>query len=219
VTFIRRTYAHLAGAILAFAGIEALLLMTSLGQSTTLALLSMGKFGILLYLLLFMGAGTMANAMAHARDRSSQYLGLGLFVLLQAIICLPLLYIAAYSSAFAGQHIIAKAGLMTLGVFAGLSMAVFVTRQDFSYLGPILCVVTWLAIAAIFAAIIFGFDLGLWFSFALLALAAAYIIYDTSNVLHHYATDQYVGASLQLFASVALLFRVILRILMESRRN
>jgi FtsH-binding integral membrane protein len=76
-----------------------------------------------------------------------------------------------------------------------------------------------LAIAVIFCAVIFGFDLGLWFSFALLGLASAYIIYDTSNIMHHYAPHQYVGAALELFASVALLFRVILRIMMESRRN
>jgi uncharacterized protein len=123
---------------------------------------------------------------------------------------------------FKDQHLIAKAGLLTMGVFAGLSMAVFVTRQDYSFLGPILCVAGWLALGLILIAMLFpgsGLALGTWFSFAMVGLAAAYIIYDTSNVLHHYRTDQYVGASLQLFASVALMFYYILRIMLESNRR
>ena len=66
---------------------------------------------------------------------------------------------------------------------------------------------------------LFGLSLGLWFSFAMVGLAAAYIIYDTSNVLHNYRTDQHVGAALELFASVALMFYYILRIFMSERRS
>jgi hypothetical protein len=130
------------------------------------------------------------------------------------VIFLPLLYIA--DRYFAGQHVIAQAGLMTLAVFGGLTMAVFITRQDFSFLGPILCVISWLVLGLILIAVLFGISLGTWFSFAMVGLASAYIIYDTSNVLHHYRTDQYVGAALELFASVALLFWYILRIIMNS---
>jgi hypothetical protein len=64
----------------------------------------------------------------------------------------------------------------------------------------------------------FGFDLGLVFSGGMIVLAAVAILYGTSKVLHNYASDQYVGASLELFASVALLFWYILRILLGSRR-
>ena len=70
------------------------------------------------------------------------------------------------------------------------------------------------AFGVIVAAMIFGFSLGLLFSFALVALACGYILYDTSNVLHHYRTDQHVAASLELFASVTMLFWYILRVLM-----
>jgi FtsH-binding integral membrane protein len=44
-------------------------------------------------------------------------------------------------------------------------------------------------------------------------------LYDTSNVLHRYRTEQYVAASLALFASVALLFWYILRLMMSMRRD
>ena len=46
---------------------------------------------------------------------------------------------------------------------------------------------------------------------------AAAILYDTSNVLHHFPEDRYVGAALQLFASVALMFWYVLRLFMSSR--
>jgi FtsH-binding integral membrane protein len=48
-------------------------------------------------------------------------------------------------------------------------------------------------------------------------VASGYILYHTSNVMHHYHTDQYVAASLALFASVALLFWYVLRLFMASR--
>jgi FtsH-binding integral membrane protein len=52
----------------------------------------------------------------------------------------------------------------------------------------------------------------------MIALAGASILYDTSKVLHEYPQDRYVGASLQLFASVALLFWYVLRLFL-GRRN
>jgi FtsH-binding integral membrane protein len=51
----------------------------------------------------------------------------------------------------------------------------------------------------------------------MVALAGASILYNTSNVLLHYPEDRYVGAALQLFGSVALMFWYVLR-LMNSRR-
>lgn len=218
VAFIRKTYAHLAGAILAFAGIETLLFMS--GAADSIVPMLFGSRGAMLVLMLvFIGGGYLAQYWAQAATtKAMQYAGLGLYVVLQAIIILPLLYIAV--NFVNDKTIIPKAGLLTLGVFAGLSMAVFFTGKDFSFIRPALVVFSWLAVAFIACAIIFGLSIGTWFSFAMVGLAAAYIIYDTSNVLHHYRPDQYVGASLQLFASVALMFYYILRIfLSNSNRN
>jgi FtsH-binding integral membrane protein len=60
-----------------------------------------------------------------------------------------------------------------------------------------------------------GFSLGIFFMGAMVAFAAAYILYDTSNVMKHYRTDQHVAASLALFASVALMFWYMLQLLMS----
>ena len=59
--------------------------------------------------------------------------------------------------------------------------------------------------------------IGLLFSGAMVVLAGGYTLYYTSNVLHHYRTDQHVAASLALFSAVALMFWYILRIFMSRR--
>jgi FtsH-binding integral membrane protein len=219
VAFIRRTYLHVAGAILVFTGLETLLLGTSLGEQFIHTMFARGGSGAMLVLmLLFIGGGYLAQYWAHAATtRAMQYAGLGLYVLLEVAIFLPLLYVA--NNYFPDQHVIAKAGIMTLTIFGGLTMAVLFTRQDFSFLGPILGVISFGVLGLIICAMLFHLDLGLWFSFAMVGLAAAYIIYDTSNILHRYRTNQEVGAALELFASVALLFWYILRIVMESSRR
>ena len=72
-----------------------------------------------------------------------------------------------------------------------------------------------LALVAILGGIFFGFELGTWFSVAMIGFAGGAILYDTSNVLHHYPEDRYVGAALRLFASVAMMFWYVLRLFMS----
>lgn len=217
VAFIRKTYGHVAGAILAFAAISAILIRGGFAESIIQTLFA-GRAAMFLLMALFIGGGYLAQYWAQAStSRAMQYAGLGLYVLLQVIIFLPMLYIADQSPQFQGTYVIPKAGLATLGIFAGLSMAVFFTGKDFSFLGPILSVAGWLVLALIASSFFFPINLGTWFSFGMVGLAAAFIIYGTSNVMLHYRADQYVGASLQLFASVALMFFYILRIFMSAR--
>jgi FtsH-binding integral membrane protein len=211
--FIRRTYAHLAGAILAFMGIEALLLNV-VGAEQIFGVLGASRFSWLIVLVAFMAAGWIARVWAHSESSPAmQYLGLGLYVVAEAVIFLPLLYLA---SRLTDPKVIPTAAIMTLGVFGGLTLAVFVTGKDYSFLRPILSVAVMVALGVIIAACLFGFSLGMLFSFAMVALASGYILYDTSNVMLHYRTDQHVGAALELFASVALLFWYILRIVMAT---
>jgi FtsH-binding integral membrane protein len=61
---------------------------------------------------------------------------------------------------------------------------------------------------------IFGFSLGLIFSFAMVGFMSAYILYETSQVMLNFPTNKHVAAALMLFSSVATLFFYILRILM-----
>jgi FtsH-binding integral membrane protein len=213
-SFIRRTYMHLAGALFVFALMETYLVMSGAGAAIAQTMLG-GRYSWLIVLGAFMGISMLAQWWANSQTSSAmQYLGLALYVVAQAIIFLPLLFMANYT---AGGDVIVKAGIVTLGLFLGLTATVFLTRKDFSFLGPILTIGGFVALAFIFSGIVFGFSLGSVFAFIMVAFAGAAILYETSNILHHYRPNQHVAASLSLFASVALLFWYILRIFMGSR--
>ncbi|MGI9036101.1 MAG: Bax inhibitor-1/YccA family protein, partial [Pyrinomonadaceae bacterium] len=213
--FIRKTYTHLAGAIAAFVLLEAFLISSGIGGLLARAMVAGGSLGWFVVLAVFIGISTVATSWANSQtSKGMQYLGLGLYTAAEAIIFLPLLFIASYE---AGASVILQAGIVTLGLFLGITAVVFLTRKDFSFLGPVLTIGGFIALGFIAINLIFGFSLGNVFAFAMVAFAGAAILYQTSNILHQYRTDQYVAASLALFASVALLFWYILRIF-SSRR-
>ncbi len=214
-SFIRKTYLHLAGAILAFTFIEFFIFSSGKAFALTETMLG-GRWSWAIVLLAFMGISMLAQYWANSHaSKALQYAGLAVFTVAEAIIFVPLLFLVAIRSN--SYEIFAQAGITTLGLFLGLTAVVFLTKKDFSFLGPILMIGGFVALGFIFSGIIFGFGLGNIFSFAMVAFAGGAILYDTSNILHRYRTDQHVAASLSLFASVALLFWYILRIFMGSR--
>jgi FtsH-binding integral membrane protein len=212
--FIRKTYIHLAGAILAFVGLQFALFSTGLASEIAITMLG-STWSWLMVLAAFMGVSMLANWWATSQtSKGMQYLGLGLYTVAEAIIFVPLLFIAQVR---AGGGVILEAGVITLGLFMGITAVVFLTKKDFSFLGPILMIGGFVAMGFIVASIAFGFSLGTVFAFVMVAFAGASILYETSNVMHRYNTNQHVAASLSLFASIALLFWYILRIFMGSR--
>lgn len=214
--FITKTYLHLAGAVAAFVALEAVLLNLP-GIDGMVQLMVSGRWSWLIVLGAFMLVSTIANNWAQSTTSlSTQYFGLALYVVAQAIICVPLLWVA---QRFAGPQVIPSAALITGVMFSGLTAVVLFTRKDFSFLRSVLMFAGFAALGMIVVAAIFNFELGVIFTCALIALACGYILYDTSNVLHHYRTDQYVAASLALFASVILLFYYVLRLLMSLKRD
>ena len=211
VAFIRRTYQHLAMAVLAFVALEWIFFRTGVAERLTATMLG-GRWSWLLVLGGFMAVSWIAQRWADTQaSRQMQYLGLAVYVVAEAIIFVPILYIASR----VGDTVIPTAGLITTLLFGGLTTVAFTTRKDFSFLGSILKIGGFIAMGVIVASIGFGFNLGLLFSAVMVAFAAAAILYSTSNVLHRYHPEQYVAASLSLFASVALLFWYVLRIVMS----
>ncbi len=210
--FLMRVYGHLVGAIALFTLIEVFFFKSGLAFSIAQALLGVNW---LLVMGGFMVSAWLARGMAaRAGSLGTQYFGLGLYVLAQAIIFAPLLYIA---NSYTGGGVIQSAAVITLLGFAGLTAIVFQTRKDFSFLGGMLRWAGIMALVAIIAAILFGFELGTWFSVGMIALAGGAILYDTSNILRYWPNDRYVGASLELFASVAMMFWYVLRLLMSRK--
>ncbi len=209
--FIRKTYLLLAAAIMAFIVVEGFLFMSGAANMIANVIFSGGSMGWLLVLGLFMGVSYLANKWAVSEvSPLTQYLGLGVFIVAEAIIFVPLIFMATYYSD--DGAVLIKAGITTLGLFMGITATVFITRTDFSFLGPIVAIGGFAALGFIVSSAIFGFSLGSVFAFVMVAFAGTAILYNTSQVLHQYNPKQYVAASLTLFAGIALLFWYILTI-------
>ena len=208
--FLVRTYAHLLGAILAFAGLEVFLFQSGIAYVIANAMLS----NWLLVLGGFMLVSWFASrTAAQAESRPAQYAALAATVAIQAIIFVPLLAIANQVA----PGTIASAAWVTLMGFTALTALVVFTGKDFSFLGSLLKWGGIVALVAIVSAVLFGFELGTWFSVAMIAFAGAAILYDTDKVLNRYPEDRHVSAAIELFASVALMFWYVLRLFMSRR--
>ena len=230
VRFIRLTYLHLFLAIAVFAGLEYLFLRTSIGTPVQkLVLWPMMKFGGRLgwgiILAAFVGGGYVAERWAMSDvSKGMQYLGLAFYVVLEALIFIPLLLIAEvkaaeYAIKYGSEaHFIRDAALITMALFGGLTVSVFVSKKDFSFLRSGLFAGAGVAAGLIVMSLVFGFQLGMVFSAAMIVLAGGYVLYYTSQVLAHYRPSQHVAASLALFSAVALMFWYVLRLLMRLRQ-
>lgn len=232
--FIRLTYLHLMGAILGFIAIEYFLLKTTGGQKIAKPLVDFAlgtpetgpaprwHWGVVLAVF------TLLSFVAHylaenTRSKPLHYLGLVLYTIGEALIFVPLLTIVVWvtadmvASGKGDPNIIRDAAYITLGVFGALTASVFITKKDFSFLRTALVVGGAAAAGLIVLSLVFGFNLGIVFSIAMVLLAAGQILYETSQIMAHEDPENYVGASLSLFASVALLFWYVIRILLKLR--
>jgi FtsH-binding integral membrane protein len=213
--FITKTYLHLAGAVALFVVLEAVLLQLP-GIEGLVRLMIGSQISWLIVIGLFMFVSYIAQNWAQsAINPATQYMGLGLYVVAEAVIFVPLLYMAKRLDP--SGAIIMSAAVATLGLFTALTAVVFFTRKDFSFLRTFLVFGGIAAMGLIVVAMLFHFVLGPIFIYAIIALACGYILYHTSNVLHEYRIGQHVAASLALFASVALLFYYILLLFMSRR--
>lgn len=211
--FYKKTYLHVALSILAFIGVETILLKTV--PAELIAMMFAQRYIWLLIIGVFWLASVLASKWSLSQSKSTQYLGLGFYILLEAVIFMPLLFIATNMTG--GTNVIFQAATLTIAMFAGISAVAFTSKRDFSFLRNIIVIGGFISIGLIVGGMIFGFNLGLWFSVGMVILASATILYQTSKLKDSYGTNQYVGAALQLFASIMLLFWYILSILMNRR--
>jgi len=157
----------------------------------------------------------LASRIAHnAESLAVQYFALAGYVVAEGLIFAPMLLVAQLFA----PGTIQAAATITLLAFTALTVIVHVTRRNFSFLGSFLTFGGVAAVGTIVAGAAFGFQLGTFFSVAMVVLAGGSILHDTSKVLHTYPEDRYVGAALQLFAGVALMFWYVMRLFLSSRR-
>jgi FtsH-binding integral membrane protein len=207
-TFIWKCYAHVVGAILAFAAVSVYFYQS--GTSERLLPIMINAWWAVLgaFILVSWGASHIAHKI---ESKNLQYAAFAALVVAEALIFAPMLYYAAITN----PGIIESAvGVTVLGC-GGLVAVAMITRKDFSFMRGMLVWVGMLAMVAIVASLIFGFELGTWFSVGMIGFAGAAVLYDTSNIMHHYPEDRYVAASMALFASIALMFWYILRLFMS----
>ncbi|MBT8326284.1 MAG: Bax inhibitor-1 family protein [Bacteroidia bacterium] len=211
VAFYRKTYLHVALAFLVFLVLEVIFLNTPAIVSVGLKMTQGWTW--LIVLGAFMLVTNFAEKWArNAQNKRTQYIGFGVYILAEAFIFVPLLFMAKYYGG--GDAMLQQAFLVTLFLFIALSAVVFLTKKDFSFLRSAIAVGSIVAIGIIIAGIAFGFDLGLVFSGFMVLLAAASILYQTSNLVHHYTSGQYVAAALGLFASFMLMLWYIIQFFM-----
>lgn len=215
--FIRKTYGHLAGAIGLFVVLEALFLKMGLG-AVALQLLGKSSFSWLIVLGGFMMVSWVAEKWAtSSTSLATQYAGLALYTVAEALIFLPLIMMAMMMTG--DGSLLVQAGFITGAMVLGITLVAFTTKKDFSFLGGFLKIGGLVALGLIVASFFLPVTLGLWFSGAMIIFASVAILYSTSNLIHRYHTDQYVAASLSLFAGVALLFWYVLQFLMSFGRD
>ena len=212
VAFYKKTYSHLAGAVLLFILVETLFFQ--IPAIVNFALSLTGGISWLLLLGGFMLVTNYAERLAiSSDDKQMHYAGLVLYVVAEAFIFIPLIFIAMAVADGGAFNILYQAAILTVSLFTALSAIVFMTKKDFSFLKSALTIGFFIALGLIVAGTLFGFNLGLWFSVGMVVLASGSILYQTSNMVHKYQEHQYVAASLGLFASLMLLFWYILSIL------
>lgn len=206
--FIWKVYAHVIGAILAFAAVEAYLISSGIAMNIAPAMVNNWMMTLGAFMLVGWGASHVAHRL---ESTAAQYAAFALLVVAEAVIFSPAILVAQMTQP---GVIESAAGVTLIGSF-GLVATAMITRKDFSFLRGIMVWVGMLALVGIFSSIIFGFQLGTWFSVAMIGFAGAAVLYDTSNIMHHYPQDRYVAAAMALFASIALMFWYVLRLFMS----
>jgi len=207
--FLSATYRHLLGAVMAFVGLEVFFYYS--GIMFVVAPIMASNW--LIVLGGFMLLGWLSSYFTRrSTSPQMQYVEMGVTVLLQAVIFMPLLLVAVV---YSDPSVLPNAVLMTLITFGVLTAIVSKSGKDFSFLGPFLAIIGLAALAAIIGSIVFSVTLGFYFSLAMVVFAAAVVLYETSKVIHQYRPGQHVMAATGLFASVALLFYYILMTLVN----
>ena len=209
--FIWKCYAHVVGAILALIAVE-YYLFTSGAANQIAAVMGQSR---LMVVIGFIGLSWGAAHVAHRiESTAAQYAAFAMYVVLWGVMFVPILGMAMLYGQERGINIIEDAATVTVFGSAALIATAMITRKDFSFLRGIMVWGFFIAMGLILASLAFGWNLGTWFSVAMIAFAGAAVLYDTSNIMHHYPQDKYVAASMALFASIALMFFYVLRFLM-----
>ena len=164
-------------------------------------------------LLVMLGAVMGAQAVRHVPGVN--LLALFGFTTLTGVVISPLIAIVSQNNPAS----LLQAGVLTVGIFGGLTAYVFVSNKDFSFLrGMVTTGLIVIVIAALLNMFVASTALGFAVSAAALLLFSGFVLYDTSNIIRRYPTNEYVAGALSLYLDVWNIFIALLRILNAGRR-
>jgi FtsH-binding integral membrane protein len=229
VDFLRKTYAHLGGALIVLALVTGAIIKYATNFSMELATVSPW---VVLIVFVLGNIGAQRLAMSET-SRGMQYLGLGLSIAIWAFFLQGMIWfvIAKFGGAYidragdvhyvmtgSAMSVILQSVVITLAIFIGLTLTVFVTRKDFTFMRGILSTALWAMVGVGIASWIFGFTFGALLSGVVVLIMAGYILYQTSLVLNYFPPRMYVAAALMLFGTIATLFIHVLNIMASRDR-
>ena len=219
VAFLRRVYGTLGLAILGYVATAYIFINFFAKQAFQFTRWAFaGQFNWIMLMVAFMAIGYGAEKLARSESSSrTQYVGLALGVIIQALIVTPLLFIAAFY--VKDPYVIHKAGVLTILIFAGLTGTVFITRKDFTFMRGALMVGAFASLGLIVSSWLFGFQLGTLFVGAMVVMMAGFVLYQTSLVMKSFGPTQHVSAALMLFGTLATMFFYVLQLFMSLDRD
>jgi FtsH-binding integral membrane protein len=223
VAFLRRTYATLGGALIAWAGLTFLIFRFATEFSFSFSKWALtGRWNWIMVIGLFMVTGYIAERLARSNaSRGVQLLGLGIEVGAWSMLLQPVIWILfikfGQSATTSPMAILGQATVITLAIFIGLTATVFVTKKDFSFLRGAITVGMFAALGVILASAIFGFTLGAVFCGAMILLMSGVILFQTSMVMKEFPPTHHVSAALMLFGTIATLFWYVIQILISLK--
>ncbi|MCL2260030.1 MAG: Bax inhibitor-1 family protein [Fibromonadales bacterium] len=172
----------------------------------------------LVVLAIFWGASFLGGKLTFAEEKEKQYLGLGIYILAYSLIFTPLIGIVIdYSGGvqMAMDNVLIPAFIATCTIFAALTVTVFVTKTDFSFLRSVVVFGSFIALGAIVIFTITGAAVGTWFAIAMIILMSAAILYETHRIKENFNTNQHIGAGAVLFASFMTLLWYVISLFMR----
>ncbi len=168
------------------------------------------------WIALFVMLGAVMGAQAVRHVRGVNLLALFGFTTLTGVIISPLLYLVSQTNPAS----IIQAGVLTVGIFGGLTAYVFISKRDFSFLrGMVTTGLIVIILAGLLNVLLVGSTaLGFAVAATSLLVFAGFVLYDTSNIIRRYPTNEYVAGALSLYLDAFNIFLALLRILNAGRR-
>ena len=205
--FVRKVYAlFFAASLFAIGGV-------ALGVTTPAVLMFAASHP---WIMLFMMLGGVFVAQAVRHVRGLNLAALFGFTTLTGVMISPVIaYVLGRN-----PDSLAAAGILTVGIFGGLTAYAFISKRDFSFMRGMLMiglvVVVLSSLLNIFLAVsAFSFAI----SAAALLLFSGFVLYDTSNIIRRYPTNEYVAGALSLYLDAFNIFLALLNILNAGDRD